>query len=518
MKLSVHPVAFAFHLERNPSFIIYPSLSSSATTTTTTTRRHQQHCRQKTRTRNHNYSAQQQQPVYCPNLASSRIFQNLQDDDQPIPFSTTQSINEDALLLTTLQEEIPVECHPPTVAVVVSNNKTKAVPQLSNCNTNNNETQALEETLRTNATTSSMNDTVTSVQSIFLLNLVAVIWGTQHSVIKIVVDDCDPASFSFARFALACAIASPFLPSFSSLLKLLQQQYSIADIDDKDDGATTDEDVLSWRWGLEMGTWMFLGYAFQAIGLEYTTAQRSGFLLYLNVKFVPFFARILFGKKISLSTWGSAFAALVGTALLSYDGTSMVLNLGDLWSVAAAAASAMFILRLESATTAVKDSAKLNATSLWMVTVTSFVWCILTGITRDGQVQVDQSISSNYDMWNVLETASMTFPSIVSNVANTIVSHPVELIYLGGVTTALSNYIQTKAQKGISAERASIIYALDPVYGAFFASVLLGEGLGQYGFAGAGLITVAAATNAFLDLGPQKTEQLSSNRTTKNNE
>ena len=52
-------------------------------------------------------------------------------------------------------------------------------------------------------------------------------------------------------------------------------------------------------------------------------------------------------------------------------------------------------------------------------------------------------------------------------VTETLSSHPLELIYLGGVTTALANYIQTKAQKGITAERASIIYALDPVYGKF---------------------------------------------------
>lgn len=54
-----------------------------------------------------------------------------------------------------------------------------------------------------------------------------------------------------------------------------------------------------------MGFWMLLGYAFQAIGLEYTTAQRSGFLLYLNVKFVPFFAKVLLDRSISVLTWAS---------------------------------------------------------------------------------------------------------------------------------------------------------------------------------------------------------------------
>jgi len=332
------------------------------------------------------------------------------------------------------------------------------------------------------------NNSSSAFQAVLLLNVVAVIWGTQHAVTKMVVDDCDAASFSFARFALATALASPFTPEIGSFLKQTLNEETLLEEDDE-------QNVLAWKWGIEMGLWMFLGYAFQAVGLGYTTAQRSGFLLYLNVKFVPFFARILFGRKISISTWASAFTAFTGTALLAFDGNSMALNVGDLWSVAAAVASAMFILRLESATNAVKDSAALNATSLWIVTAFASIWCLVNNIRGSLETETHQNFIESF---GVLSSA---FQSTTSDVISTIVSHPVELIYLGGVTTALANYIQTKAQKAIPAERASIIYALDPVYGAFFANVLLGEQLTQLGIVGAGLITAAAATNAFLDLG-----------------
>jgi drug/metabolite transporter (DMT)-like permease len=338
-----------------------------------------------------------------------------------------------------------------------------------------------------------------ATQAVLLLNLVAIIWGTQHSVVKMVVDDCDAASFSFARFALATAIVSPFTPGISSFL----QQTVDGEISLEEDD---EQNALAWKWGIEMGLWMFLGYAFQAIGLGYTTAQRSGFLLYLNVKFVPFFARILFGRNISISTWASAFTAFAGTALLAYDGTSLALNTGDLWSVAAAAASAMFILRLESATNAVKDSAALNATSLWMVTATASIWCLGNSIRNI--LEKESDLNAN-DSFGVL---SLAFQSTISDVIGTVSSHPVELIYLGGVTTAIANYIQTKAQKEIPAERASIIYALDPVYGAFFANLLLGEELSQLGFVGAGLITAAAATNAFLDFKPEEENTESSKK------
>ena len=99
--------------------------------------------------------------------------------------------------------------------------------------------------------------------------------------------------------------------------------------------------------GFELGCWSFLGFALQAIGLQFTTASRSAFLLYLNVKLVPLLALLLYGRQSPLRTWASAALAFAGTALLSYDGGPP--NIGDVWCVASALASACFILRLEEA-------------------------------------------------------------------------------------------------------------------------------------------------------------------------
>lgn len=64
--------------------------------------------------------------------------------------------------------------------------------------------------------------------------------------------------------------------------------------------------------------------------------------------------------------------------------------------------------------------------------------------------------------------------------------------YLAVVTTALTNWLQAVGQRSVPAERAAVIYAMDPVYAAGFAYLLLGETLGPAGLVGAGIITGAA--------------------------
>ena len=289
-----------------------------------------------------------------------------------------------------------------------------------------------------------------------------------------VINDSDPATFSLLRFGVAALLASPYTPGLRMPATSSDEKVESVKNNDSEESPSVG---TTWRWGAEMGLWMFLGFSFQAIGLGFTTAQRSGFLLYLNVKFVPFLARVLFGREISTATWLSAVVAFAGTGLLAMGpDLALDLNVGDFWSIAAAAASAMFILRLERASQKATDAAALNSACLWTVATLAAAWTFLQG--RSTTLTI---------MWN--------------DVVNIATSHPLELIYLSGITTALANWIQSKAQRDVSAERASVIYAMDPVYGAFFASWLLGESLnGIQGWVGAGLITVAAATNAFLDL------------------
>eukprot|EP00984_Skeletonema_dohrnii_P016368 scaffold7260_cov97-Skeletonema_dohrnii-CCMP3373.AAC.4 len=425
--------------------------------------------------------------------------------------------------------------------------------------------EATTTSLPIETNSSTYTDIGIPLRSIILLNVVAIIWGTQHSVIKTVVDDSvisgnglgftswaehvfgarweqllstlqssttstsdtggnsagAAAYFTLARFSLAALLAARYTPG-------LKQQTIEDDEDDNnalvqsqstmlEETASQTKDInLAWKYGAELGIYMFLGYGFQAIGLQTTTASRSGFLLYLNVKLVPFFSFLLFGKAIQRSTWISALVAFAGTALLALDnasdgttGLDASFTVGDLWSIAAAAASALFILRMEAASKAVQKTSELNAANLWTVAFLSLVWTVWVSFNSlaDEATSMTQTLP---------DTLAQTLQYTLQQTVNTITANPLQLIYLSAVTTALANYLQSIAQKEISAERASVFYALDPVYGAAFANILLGETLGSWGWVGASLIAVAAATNAVWDFSTANVRSGSNTNTNKN--
>ena len=137
---------------------------------------------------------------------------------------------------------------------------------------------------------------LSSATSVVLLNIVAVIWGTQHAVIKSVLTASEASAsasatsmstfspitdsgFTLSRFALAALVVIMYTPNiqpfFQSIVskmgdwgddqKSISQQQTqtptqndslvIQNVEEQEDPS-----VLAWRWGLEMGLWMFLGY------------------------------------------------------------------------------------------------------------------------------------------------------------------------------------------------------------------------------------------------------------------
>lgn len=299
--------------------------------------------------------------------------------------------------------------------------------------------------------------------ALVLLNAVVCVWGTQHAVIKDAVQQASAdvhstaaaaSALNLGRFATAGVLFTPFLPS--SLASPV------------------------WRFGAELGVWMFIGFACQSIGLEFTTASRSAFLLYLNVKLVPLLSACVYRTRVPLGTWASAATAFAGTVLLCADGSP--LNVGDAWSVVAALASACFILRLQRAS-ARCPSGELNAATLVVVATLCVLWSAAVALVRGA---------------GDTHEAARLFAEQIALPYDSGQLGPI--IYLGAVCTGACNWAQTVGQRSISAERAAIIYATDPLWAAGFSWLWLGEELGPRGLAGAALIFGAAVTTQLSEL------------------
>lgn len=309
-----------------------------------------------------------------------------------------------------------------------------------------------------------------------LLNGVAIIWGSQHTVIKSTLEAFPTSSLNFWRFTSSALF---FVPSLAAVVAGGGRGTSIQ-------GERERERVL--RGGLELGIYTFLGFGFQSIGLETTSASRSAFLLYLNVKFVPFLAAVIYKREIPARVWGSAALALAGTWLLSTDQGQGPFNSGDAWCVLAALASAAFILRLEGISREVSSASELTSVSSACVALLCGLWAV-------GDVLSGGGASGGGGGGGGGGTDALT-----ASILRPFLDNPWPALYLGVVTTSICGWLQVQGQRRISAEKAAIIYSMDPLYGAAFSSYFLGERFGPAGICG-GLCILAGVVLSSLGAG-----------------
>jgi drug/metabolite transporter (DMT)-like permease len=264
------------------------------------------------------------------------------------------------------------------------------------------------------------------LQGSLILIIVTVLWGSTFVAIKGAIAQIDPLWVLLIRFSLAGLCFLPWL-RFRPICLIA---------------------------GLELGFWLILGYGTQTIGLLFTSASRSAFISALSVVMLALLMACS-GQTINRILWISAFLALGGVGLLSYDGSTP--NLGDFWSLGMALSYAIYLWRLEHYCQQEPSVSSLAAAQLWGATAIAGILVLLNPL------QTSLDLSVEMIPWGTL-------------------------IYLGLVTTALTTWLQTWGQQWVSALEAAIIFTLEPVWGALFAFLGLHEHLGIQGWVGAMLI------------------------------
>jgi drug/metabolite transporter (DMT)-like permease len=262
------------------------------------------------------------------------------------------------------------------------------------------------------------------------LALITIFWGVTFVVVKDALGYGDPFSFLALRFLVGAVVLS----------------------------ALAGRQVLSprnLRHGLVLGTFLFVGFAFQTVGLTLTTPSRSAFITGMSVVLVPLLSLLLFKRVPKPTSLMGVVLAAVGLYFLTRPDVGAEgrgLARGDLLTLGCAVAYAGHITLTERY--APKEGVMgLVAVQLWSVALLSAL--SLPFVTRRVE-------------WNA---------SFVGAV-----------LVCGVLASAVAISVQTWGQARTSAVRAAVIYSMEPVFAAGYSVALGYEVLGAREWAGGSLI------------------------------
>jgi len=270
-----------------------------------------------------------------------------------------------------------------------------------------------------------------SIQAeIYLLGIV-IIWGATYSVVKDVLIQILPFTLLVYQFFLAalvlCVIFWKKLKNFNKIIL---------------------------KKGFLIGIFLFLGSAFQTVGLRYTTASKAGFITGLSVVLVPLISHFFMKAKVSRNSIIGVILAFIGLCFLNYNSSSSF-NLGDFLVLLGAVSFAMHIILVDLYVKKV-DYVLLVIVQL----ITVFILCLPMAIIFE---KPELPLSYSFNVWWAI-------------------------ILSGVFAIALAFYMQNRFQRYFTATKTAVIFSGEPIFAAVFAYFLLGEKIGIIAWTGGFLI------------------------------
>ncbi|MFK0729620.1 MAG: DMT family transporter [Gloeotrichia echinulata IR180] len=211
--------------------------------------------------------------------------------------------------------------------------------------------------------------------------------------------------------------------------------------------------ALLFRDGIVLGLLFFFFLAIETIALQTIPANRAAFIGSLNALIVPLLGW-LSGQRVLLRTFIAAGVAVIGIGVMFWEGGELAI--GDVLMLVDAFVYAVYVLFLERI-------APRHPT----LTLTSVQLLFIAGLGV---------------LWNNTQ---------ILNQFEVIRQHWGEILYLGLVATAAVIWLQTLAQRWVSANETALLYTLEPLFSVVFSFWLLGEHLGIRGIIGAILVLAA---------------------------
>ncbi|MGN4126945.1 DMT family transporter [Lysinibacillus sphaericus] len=265
-----------------------------------------------------------------------------------------------------------------------------------------------------------------------MLLITAIVWGSGFVITAIALEYLTAYQVMAGRFLLASIILTVL---FGYRLKKATKS-------------------VIWK-GVLLGTILYIAFALQTVGLQYTTPSKNAFLTAVNVIIVPIIAYAVYKRRIDGYEIIGSIMAIVGIGCLSLQG-SMTMNIGDILSLACAVAFAFDIF----------------CTNLFVQKEDAIALTIIQFIT-----------ASFIGILVVISTGEI--PATLEKEAI------YSIVYLAIFSTTIAYLFQNVANQYTTATKAAIILSTESFFGMVLSVLFLHEVLTGRMIVGAALILLA---------------------------
>ena len=270
-----------------------------------------------------------------------------------------------------------------------------------------------------------------------LLLLVAMVWGTSYGLAKQALVFYPVLGFLAVRFCLTATLLLP-----ASWRDLRQHP------------------ALALRIGAPLGVILLGIFLCETFGVAHTTASNAAFLISLCVVMTPFVEWAMLGKQPPMAAFIAVFASLAGTMLLT-DTWHVGLNLGDVLILGAAVLRAVLVC-LTKRLAGDKPISTLGL--IGIQTAILGLGCLTLAVLLPGQLP---PLPLGPQFWLIT-------------------------LYLVLCCTLFAFFAQTWGIRRCGPTRATLLVSSEPLFGALFAVVWLGETLTTQAMLGGVLILAAS--------------------------
>ncbi|KAL7566761.1 hypothetical protein ACA910_017808 [Epithemia clementina (nom. ined.)] len=372
----------------------------------------------------------------------------------------------------------------------------------------------------------SIDDVSDEALGLVALGTVPILWGTYGPIVRSMYELEIPVPgfvFSSCYFSVAAltTVALALSQDQSLAPDSKDGQQSPANLGEKVMGLFSDTPTLLG--GIELGFYVLVANCFHVVGLETVSSDKAGFLIQMTTVLVPLVSALMARdlKAVDGRTWIACCLAFVGIVTMNVDPTQdSALSIlssfsgGEGLVIGAALMYSFNVIRISHYA---DKTNPLRLTAVKATVEALFSLSIVAGslfMVGDGAPEIATGPQEGFLTY--METTGHGVVDFYNTFSQRMSEGtlPVEffakfggaMTWCGLMCTAAVVAAQSYGQRLVKPSDANLIYSLQPIFTACFASLLLGEQMDTKGFLGGGIILSAVLMVATKNMGNEQAE------------